>query len=203
MSTTSGPGPSTPPTTEPQVGGGRTGPGRSDLVGTGVLAVIGVGALIGGAHYGVWPDGAVGAGFLPAVLGGFVLVASVVDLVRLTAARRRPPAPVTGAEAIAVEAAHRSAEATAPEKDVFGRTESQRSRATLLIFVVIGVALALVPLVGLLLALTLLVFSLLFFLERKPLVAAVGGAVVSLAVAWSVFVLLLAIPLPRGLLDIL
>jgi len=187
--------------TRSSTGDTTTGPARSDLVGTAVLAVLGAFAVVFGARYDVWPDGAVGAGFLPVVTGGFILLASLVELLRLHRARRRPVAgPATAAERIADEAARQAA---AGQTDVFGRTESQRSRATTLIFVIIGAALLLVPVVGLLLALTLLVFTLLLVMERKPLVAAAAGALVSLVVAWSVFVLLLAIPLPRGVLDLL
>lgn len=194
-----------PPVQVTATGVASGGPTRADLVGTSLLAALGLAAAVYGWQYGFLVDGQVGAGFLPVTTGGFIALASLAELAR-TGLQRRPSradghvlAPVGDEQAAAVPT---GAAAAAEELDVFGRTARQRGRAIAVVFGLLGAALLLVPLLGLLISLSLAVLVLLLVVERKGPVAAVVGAGACLAFGWLVFVQVLGAPLPSGALGL-
>ncbi|MGP9745695.1 tripartite tricarboxylate transporter TctB family protein [Brachybacterium sp. AOP29-B2-41] len=190
----------------------RTMPKASDVVGTGLLALLGLVAVILGLGYGFIGDNdQIGPGFMPVVTGAFILLASLAEIGRLFLAQTGQPTAGLGAvaEELAAEAAAAQTEAhaelgdTGEERDTFGRTAKQRSRTVPLIFAILLAAILLTQVIGMLLSLTLMMFSIVVFVEKKPLVPAllVSGAV--LVVAYLIFVQMLGVPLPQGMLGIL
>lgn len=185
----------------------RVRPQTSDVVGTSVLGIVGLFAAVMGIRYGVTVEnGQVGPGFLPLVTGSFVLLASVAELLRMFLA---PPATHAGSFMQVVEevedearAAVGTADAEAAELDTFGRTAKQRARAIVLIFGILLVALLLIPVIGLLLSLTLMVFTVFVAIERKPIVTSAIISAAALAIMYLIFDLGLNVPLPTGMLGL-
>lgn len=198
-------------------------PKASDVVGTGILAVVGLVALIMGLGYGFTGENdQIGPGFMPVLVGGFILVASLAEIGRLYLAAAGPSTAGLGgvAEELTAEAkAQKSARSEAdveknaaaagapegdgPERDTFGRTAKQRSRTVPLIFAILLAAILLTEVIGMLLSLTLMMFAIIVLVEKKPLLPAVlisGGV---LAAAYLIFVQLLRVPVPQGVLGIL
>ncbi|MEJ5914463.1 tripartite tricarboxylate transporter TctB family protein [Pseudokineococcus sp. 1T1Z-3] len=179
---------------------------RSDLVGTGALAALGLVAAALGWQYGFLVDGEVGPGFLPVSTGAFILLASLAELARMSLQRRAAradghvDAPVGDEQAAAVPADAGGGEDE--ELDVFGRTSAQRSRAIAVVFGLLFAALLLVPLVGLLLSLSLAVLVLLLLVERKPPLQAGLGALACFGFGYLVFERVLGVPLPSGALGL-
>lgn len=183
----------------------RRGPARSDVVGTGILAVVGAVALVMGLGYGfLQDDGIVGPGFLPVVTGGFILVAALAEIARmyLEPAGTKPASLVSvaeDAEEMARAASHQADE----ERDTFGRTRAERSRAIGMVFALILAALILTPLIGLLLSLTAMVLAIVLWVERKPVLPAVLATGGALLVAYLIFVQVLGVPVPQGALGLI
>lgn len=174
----------------------RQKPATSDVVGTAILAVVGAIALVMGLGYGFRGDsGQVGPGFLPVATGTFILVASLVEIGRLylTAGRKSPEPELEASPALA----------KAEERDTFGRVEGERKQAIIRIFGIMLVSLLIVPIVGLLLALALMVFVIVLWVESKTVLAAFLASAGATAVAYIVFVQLLGVPTPQGMLGVL
>lgn len=197
---------------------GRELPKTSDVVGTGLLAMLGLVAVIMGLGYGfLRDDGLIGPGFLPVLTGGFVLLASLAEIGRLFFAPKGQSTAGLGgmadelsAEAAAAQsAAHADTESgtdgegAAEERDTFGRTAKQRSRTVPLIFAILLAAMLLTQVIGMLLSLALMMFTIVAFVEKKPLVPSLITSAVVLGVAYLIFVQMLGVPLPQGLLGIL
>ncbi|MFC7404191.1 tripartite tricarboxylate transporter TctB family protein [Georgenia alba] len=189
----------------------------SDVVGTAVLGVVGLGAAIAGLGYGMLgDDGRIGPGFLPVAAGGFLVVAAAAEIARLyLAAPGHGRLEVIAAAASAVRAERDPADpaghsdADDPVEradgmrdtgDQFGRTARQRERAVLAIFALMLVAVLLVPVVGLLIAVGLMVLALVAWMERRGLLAGLAVSVVAVGLSYLVFVVVLGVPLPTGLL---
>ncbi len=200
-------------TEQPRV---KNRPPTSDVVGTVILCLVGVVAVVMGLGYGFMQDnGQVGAGFLPVLTGGFVIVATLMELGRMYLAHS---SPIEGSFMEAVE--HLEEEASAAiarahasdgdskdmnseDLDTFGRTRAQRTSAIGRIFGIMLVAILLIPVLGLLISLTLMTLVLLLFVERKPWVPSVLATLGALAFFYFVFVQGLRVPLPTGLLGII
>lgn len=200
----------------------RRHPKVSDVVGTAILAAVGLAAVVMGLGYGfIGENGQIGPGFLPVLVGGFILVASLAEIGRLFLA---PPGQSTAglggvadqlsAEAKAAErAAHEDLGSgstadqalgdSAEELDTFGRTAKQRNRTVALIFVILLGAMLLMQVIGMLLALTVTMFTIIVFVEKKPLVTALLASAGALLVTYLIFVQMLGVPVPQGMLGIL
>ncbi|MCT1776501.1 tripartite tricarboxylate transporter TctB family protein [Brachybacterium sp. p3-SID957] len=190
----------------------RPRPKTSDVVGTGLLGVLGALALIMGLGYGfLGEDGQIGPGFMPVATGGFILLASRAEIGRMyLAPAGQGKAGIGGladelsAEAAASQAtAHRETNEIDEDVDTFGRTAKQRRLTVPLIFGILLAAILLTQVIGLLLSLTVMMFAIVVFVEKKPLVPAVLASLAVLAVAYLIFVQLLGVPLPQGMLGIL
>lgn len=195
-------------------------PATSDVVGTVILCLVGVVAVVMGFGYGFMEDnGQVGAGFLPVLTGGFVVLATLLELARMYLAHS---SPIEGsfmetvvhleeeAGAAIARAHHEDADAggdaggmDSEELDTFGRTKAQRTSAIGKIFGIMLVAILLIPVLGLLISLTLMTLVLLLVVERKPWVPSVLATLGALAFFYFVFVQGLRVPLPTGLLGII
>lgn len=180
---------------------------RSDLIGTAVLAAVGAVAAVMGLGYGVFTEGnRVGPGFLPVVVGLFILVAAGLELGRILFAGRAlsEGSVMALVEDVEQEAAEQISETRREEqRDTFGRTAKQRNWAPLYIFAVIAAALLLVDLIGLVLSFALAVAFLIIVIERRPWwvgLLATAGAVAFIVV---IFKVLLGIPLPSGYLGLI
>lgn len=194
----------------------KTRPATSDVVGTVILCLIGVVAVVMGLGYGFMEEnGQVGAGFLPILTGGFVVVATLLELARMYLAHS---SPIEGSfmEAVvhleeeagaAIARAHHEDEDPggmhSEKLDTFGRTRAQRTSAIGKIFGIMLVAILLIPVLGLLISLTLMTLVLLLLIERKPLVPSVLATLGALAFFYFVFVQGLRVPLPTGMLGII
>lgn len=201
----------------------RSMPKSSDLVGTGILALVGLVAVLMGLGYGfIGDNGQVGPGFMPVLTGAFILVASLAEIGRLFLAPQDGSGAGLGgvaeelsAEAAAAQAAARSelgqdadgqgsgGQQADEERDVFGRTAKQRNRTVPLVFAIILGAVLLTQVLGMLLSLALMMFVIVFLIEKKPLVPSLLTSLAVLAAAYLIFAVMLGVPLPQGMLGIL
>lgn len=192
----------TPPRNRPEV---------SDVIGTAILGIVGAVAAIMGLGYGLIVEGGqVGPGMLPFFTGAFIFLASVAEIFRLFFARvgtsgGRIMSAVEDIEATAAESIDAAADAVSADGeavDTFGRTERQRNRAPFVIFLTFGIALALVPVLGLIIALSGAILFLLLVVEKQKwwvsALATIGAAVF----VYIVFGLVLSVPLPTGMLGL-
>lgn len=179
----------------------------SDLIGTGILAVVGLIATIMGINYGFLQEGGViGPGFLPVLVGGFILVASLAEIGRMFLVPQGHGAAGLVAPAEEAMEAAESAQSEAhggEERDTFGRTSRQRSIAIVMIFGFMLIALLLVPVLGLLLSLTALMLAIMIVVERKPILNSVLVTGAALGVAYLIFVVGLNVPVPTGMLGLI
>lgn len=192
----------TPPRNRPEV---------SDVIGTAILGIVGAVAAVMGVGYGLTVEGGeVGPGMLPFLTGAFIFLASVAEIFRLFFARvgtsgGRIMSAVEDIEATAADSidAAGTASADSDNVDTFGRTERQRNRAPFVIFLTFGVALALVGVLGLIISLSAAILFLLLVVEKQKwwvsALATIGAAVF----VYIVFGLVLAVPLPTGLLGLI
>ncbi|MFT9772206.1 tripartite tricarboxylate transporter TctB family protein [Brevibacterium casei] len=192
----------TPPRNRPEV---------SDVIGTAILGIVGAVAAIMGLGYGLTVEGGqVGPGMLPFLTGAFIFLASVAEIFRLFFARvgtsgGRIMSAVEDIEATAAESIDAAADADSADGeavDTFGRTERQRNRAPFVIFLTFGIAHALVPVLGLIIALSAAILFLLLVVEKQKwwvsALATIGAAVF----VYIVFGLVLSVPLPTGMLGL-
>ena len=168
-----------------------------------VLALLGIGAVIGGIGYGVIEeDGLIGPGFLPTMAGGLVAIFAIGDIVgRLRAKPTMSEAElILGAEADAVLEEEVAAES---DIDIFGRTQKQRSRMLVAVLVILVATLLLVPLLGFIISFALMLLSIAIFVEKRKWLPALAVTAAALAVTYLIFVVLLRVPLPQGLIGII
>lgn len=193
----------------------RSMPKTSDIIGTGLLALLGLVAVIMGLGYGfIGENDQIGPGFMPVLTGGFILVASLAEIGRLflvpkgqsTAGLGGVAEELSAEAAAAQKAAHAelgAADGDGEERDTFGRTAKQRNRTVPLIFAILLGAIMLTQVIGMLLSLALMMFTIVFFIEKKPLIPALLTSGAVLVVAYLIFVQMLGVPLPQGMLGIL
>lgn len=193
----------------------RSLPKLSDLIGTGILAVLGLVAVVMGLGYGfIGENDQIGPGFMPVLTGAFILVASLAEIGRLLFGPKDKASAGLGgvaeelsAEASAAQqAAHGESETRnedGEEVDTFGRTAKQRRRTVPLIFAVVLAAILLTQVIGMLLALTVMMFAIVVFIEKKPLLPSMLTSLAVLGAAYLIFVQMLGVPLPQGVLGIL
>lgn len=165
---------------------------REQLIFLGVMAVLGLLAVVGGIGYGLELDERVGPGVMPFAAGVLMLLTVAVQLLR----RLRTPVaePEVGSEAELEPAAGEGADADAATPD---------GRRVATIFVMIVLAVAATYLIGMLLSVSLLVGALFLLNDRTRPVAAVIAAVAAGLFGWLVFETLLDVPLPTGLLGLI
>ncbi|MFC9441790.1 MULTISPECIES: tripartite tricarboxylate transporter TctB family protein [Brevibacterium] len=190
----------------------RNRPEVSDVIGTAILGVVGAVAAVMGIGYGLSVDsGEVGPGLLPFLTGTFIFLASVAEIFRLFFARvgtsgGRIMSAVEDIEATAAESIDSASEAVSAdgdEVDTFGRTEKQRNRAPFVIFATFGVALALVPVLGLIIALSLAILFLLIVVEKQKWWTSAAATLGAAVFVYIVFGLVLSVPMPTGMLGLI
>lgn len=167
-----------------------------------VVLALGVFVLGGGLSYRVFDSkGYVAAGFIPFAAGLIILLATIYEAV--AALLKRPAADDEPEVDAMVEAGLVDVEDASDALDVFGRAKDQRGKAVALIFGMMALAAGLSYVIGLLLSVALLVFALLFVVERRKLWVALLGGVLVFLFGYVVFGLLLKVPLPRGMLGLI
>ncbi|GAA1856776.1 tripartite tricarboxylate transporter TctB family protein [Brevibacterium marinum] len=191
----------------------RNRPDVADVVGTSILGVVGAAAAIMGVRYGLTENGQVGPGMLPFLTGTFILLASVAELFRLFFARvgtsggRMMSAvediEATASESIGVVDDSRSDQAANDELDTFGRTEKQRNRAPFYIFLTLGAALLLIPVLGLIISLAAAILFLLLVVEKQKWWTSAATTIGAAVFVYVVFGLVLSVPLPTGMLGLI
>lgn len=172
-----------------------------------VMAAFGLAAVIGGLAYGLEKEERVGPGVMPFVAGVLILAPLLVQLVR----RLRTPvddAPRFAPDETPADApvdALADVPADAPVDAPAGAQPAAPAPVPHvgLIFALIAGTVVLSWLIGLLLSVSLLVGVLFWLNERHRPVTALLAAVVAGLFGWLVFVTLLDVPLPRGLLDLI
>ncbi|WP_207454426.1 tripartite tricarboxylate transporter TctB family protein [Herbiconiux sp. SYSU D00978] len=169
---------------------------RAGLGASIVLAVIGIAAVLGGTGYGMFVDGGeVGPGFLPVFAGSLVALFAVLDVMgRLKRVPEHDPLKeVAGAdEELAADLAAES------DVDIFGRTQSQRTRMLAIVLGVLVATLALVQVLGFIPAFGLMLFVIAVFVERRKWLPSLLVTVVTCVVVYLIFVTFLRVPLPEG-----
>lgn len=170
-----------------------------DLVIAGTLGALGAAMAVRSIGYHLLGSGGrIGPGFMPFVAGIALAVFSAWACVEIVVqARRAEPgsAAASTGEAVGTE----EATGTAAKS-----TESPGTkRKVVLVFLLAVGATALTAVTGFLIAFGLLVFVLLAAVEREPLKLAAPISVAAVAMSWLVFIRLLGVPLPGGLLGLL
>ncbi|MCI4010774.1 tripartite tricarboxylate transporter TctB family protein [Brevibacterium sp. ZH18] len=192
----------------------RNKPDLADVVGTSILGVVGGFAAIMGFHYGLTVEGGqVGPGMLPCLTGAFIFLASAAEIFRLFFARvgtsgGRIMSVVEDIEATAAESIDAVAEShpdddSSGDLDTFGRTEKQRNRAPFYIFLTFGVALALIPVLGLIISLAAAILFLLLVVEKQKWWTSAATTIGAAVFVYIVFGLVLSVPMPTGLLGLI
>lgn len=192
----------------------RNSPDVADIVGTSILGVVGAGAAIVGFGYGLTVEGGqVGPGMLPFLTGAFIFLASAAEIFRLFFARvgtsgGRIMSAVEDIEtqaAVSIDAVtdSRSEPGDRDELDTFGRTEKQRNRAPFYIFITFGVALALIPIAGLIISLAAAILFLLLVVEKQKWWTSAATTIGAAVFVDVVFGLVLSVPLPTGMLGLI
>ncbi|WP_231444564.1 tripartite tricarboxylate transporter TctB family protein [Brevibacterium zhoupengii] len=192
----------------------RNKPELADVVGTAILGVVGGVAAIMGFGYGITVEGGqVGPGMLPFLTGTFIFLASSAEIFRLFFARvgtsgGRIMSAVEEIEANAAEsmdavAESRPDDSSSDDLDTFGRTEKQRNRAPFYIFITFGVALALIPVIGLIISLAAAILFLLLVVEKQKWWTSAATTIGAAVFVYIVFGLVLSVPLPTGMLGLI
>ena len=192
----------------------RNKPDLADVVGTSILGVVGGVAAIMGLGYGLTVEGGqVGPGMLPFLTGAFIFLASAAEIFRLFFARvgtsgGRIMSAVEDIEATAAESIDAVADSRPDDDssgvlDTFGRTEKQRNRAPFYIFLTFGVALALIPVIGLIISLAAAILFLLLVVEKQKWWTSAATTIGAAVFVYIVFGLVLSVPMPTGLLGLI
>jgi putative tricarboxylic transport membrane protein len=175
-----------------------TGAARHQAAETATLAVLGalgVGVAVVGSGYGISVNQRTGPGFLPLVAGvGLALMCAALLLAKLrgSGASDRNTA-VQIADTNAADLAE-----DAPEEE----TNRTRNHPARLVFGGLIVTIVLVSMIGFLESFALLLMFVSVVVERRPVLPALGVTAVAVAVIYLVFVQLLSVRLPMGLLAI-
>jgi putative tricarboxylic transport membrane protein len=148
----------------------------ADLIGSLLLLVLGALFAAGGIGYGLQRGGRIGPGFMPLLAGSALVVFAI--LVGVEALRRPPSSP-------------RSPSKTAEEKSY---------RFVAVVMALTSGTVLLVQLLGFLVACALLIFVLVAVVERQGWRSALLISVGATAIIWLIFVRLLVVPLPTGML---
>ncbi|MQA85996.1 MAG: hypothetical protein GEV03_15550 [Streptosporangiales bacterium] len=164
----------------------------ADLVIAGVLAAVGLAMAVQAISYRIIAQGGIGPGFMPFVAGlalaGFSGWVGVESIVRSRRGRRSAEAPEDAS--------------SAEQRPAEDRPTGGERRVTLVFALVLGAILA-TSVVGFLVAFGLLIFILLALVEREPLWLAAVITVTAVVVSYLVFVQMLQVPLPGGVLGLL
>lgn len=153
------------------------------------LSATGLSALVVGNSYGAFDDdGRIGAGFMPMLAGGLLVLFGVLDLALMSRAPwQESDTPSSDAD----------------EADARGRNARQRQRLLVAVFVLLFGTILAVQVVGFLLAFGLLILLCSVVLEGHRVLSSVLVAGVAVSTTYGVFVALLHVPLPTGHLGLL
>jgi hypothetical protein len=196
----------------------------------GLLAAIGLYAVVVGLGYGLFNEGMrVGPGLVPTVVGAGVALVAGWEFVATLRGRRAshthgiaevaasvasdlPASPATrageagpaGPLAEATAGGGTASPGSGPDDDVdiFGRTARTRSRQLGVVFTALVIAVLLIPVLGFLVSFFVLSVFISGIVERRPWVPSVVISLVAVLVVYAVFVLFLSVPLPTGLIGI-
>ncbi|HEY3684709.1 MAG TPA: tripartite tricarboxylate transporter TctB family protein [Streptosporangiaceae bacterium] len=169
---------------------------RGERILCGVLAAGGLAMTIASFGYHLFgAGGRIGPGFMPFCAGLALACFAVWTLAESFVRSAREKAAGTPSDAADTSAGA----APAGERPASSGSE----RRVVLVFVLTAASFALSFVTGFLVAFGLLICALLWFVEReKPWLAVGIGAVATLG-SWAVFVLVLQVPLPGGMLGLL
>lgn len=170
-----------------------------------VIAALGVAAAVIAAGYGViGDDGRIGPGFLPALCGVLLVLFAVVNSV--SSHRNRTSAEdIAERLALGSDAGDHGLPVEEPDEDgvdIYGRSQRQRDR---MLWAVVGIILAtvlLIPVLGFIVAFAVMLVVIAVAVERRKILPSLMVSVITLAVTYTIFVVLLQVPLPQGLLGI-
>lgn len=149
-----------------------------DLIGAGLLIALGAAFAIGATGFDIFGEGGrISSGFMPFVTG--LLMAVFGAMVGVEAFLRAPR-----------------------EREDEDEGEGGSRRTVALVFGLAFLAILLIPLLGFLVSFGLLVFGLIWYVEREGLLIGIGLGAGAAIFAWLVFGLFLQIPLPGGVLGL-
>lgn len=157
---------------------------RGVLISYGVIALIGVLAFALSFEYEFFRYGdQVGPGYLPRIVGVIVAVLGIALMIQEV----RVGSVLLGDSGVA---------------DGNGAAVSRATAVRLVtVFGLIILAVASVPLLGLIPPLVLLVFALAVLIERKPLIPSLVVTALAAGIAWGLFIQVLRIPIPLGIFE--
>ena len=178
---------------------------RAGIAWDAVLGAIGLYAVVSGIGYQVLQEnGEIGPGFLPTLSGGLVAMFAAIDLANKF--RRRPRHDVFDDDAALIgdtAAITLREETELPDIDIFGRTQRQRNRMLLAVLGIIIATVALVPLIGFLISFGLMLIACAVAVERRNWLPSLIVTMVALGATYLIFVVVLRVPLPQGLLGLI
>lgn len=164
-----------------------------------VILGIGIYVIVSGWNYGLSEtNGEVGAGLMPFVAGCVIVLASIWDLIRSNITKPAPETDSEDDESVQLMEQY-AAEETPAEGE---RTERQRQLAVVYVFLAMLGAIILTRVIGLLFSVTLMVFVLVVFVERRKWWQGLLAAILTFLFGYVVFSVLLQVPLPTGMLDL-
>lgn len=169
------------------------------------LVAVGVGVAVRGVHYGVIrSDGIVGPGFMPMLAGILLAAFSAGVLVKRIATDSRATVDTDAPHdemALVTEAVETNDVAAAQAAATGGRAKEGSGRSLVIVFGSLLIGLIVARWLGLVLPLTLAIFSILYFAERKSLVRAMLTALIIGLLLYGIFDRLLQLPLPWGVFN--
>jgi hypothetical protein len=158
----------------------------------GALLLFGLLGVGGGFKYGlIRTDGIMGPGFIP-MLGGGIVCLCTIGIILQQFIGKRPAALESGVEPEPVTIEMAKAEEEIQQASI-GKEGSERG--VWIVFFCTFVALFLSQWIGLIAALTLLIFAILIWPEREGWKRAVATAAIAGFTAWLIFVQFLDVPI--------
>ena len=178
------------------------------------LVAFGAAIMIGGWNYRLFDQtGHVAAGFVPFVAGGTMTLAGIWEIVKQgrtgSAAGPDDAAEVATASGVEVESAAEETVAAIADFDqeiaaeLLGEEEQAGWKSVLAVFGVLLMVVILASIIGLLLTLTLMMIVLIWVVEKKKWWQGLLGGAFGFLFGWLVFVQLLGVTLPKGMLGLI
>lgn len=170
--------------------------GVPDFIGSGLLALLGAAFVAGSLRFEVVREsGEIGPGFMPFVSGVLLVVFGAMVGVRTWWRVRLVRGPHQ-------RGASRDAESEDLAWPEDADSQEDRWRYSVgPVFVLLTVAIVLIPVLGFLVSFGLLIFALVRFVEQERTLFATLLAAGTVVAAWLIFVRFLEIPLPGGFFE--
>lgn len=176
-------------------------------IGNLVILVLGLAAAVGGFQYGfIGQDKRIAAGFLPVLAGSLMALLAGVELAKSRRTGRSSTLEALVAQAAGI-AEHEDPAAPAASSgipdddfDIYGRDQKTRKRMLWTVLAVLLATVLVIPLTGFVLAFAMMLVVIAVFVEKRRILPSIAVSTTALGLTYLVFVGLLRVPLPQGIL---